>query len=71
MLTLSLQAQKEWPQGVIYDSAWRDDVKTVQLYRPGAELDFPLLIMGQESQLVLEFDVMSDVLSERHFSDNE
>ena len=65
LLTLSLQAQEGWPQGVVYDSAWRDDVKTVQLYRPGAELDFPLLIMGQESQLVLEFDVMSDVLSER------
>lgn len=46
-----LQAQ------VVRDSAWRDDVKTVQLYRSGAELDFPVL--GQNSgRLVLEFDVL-------------
>ena len=42
----------------VYDSAWRSDVKTVQLYRAGAELDFPILVMGQGSQLVLEFDVL-------------
>lgn len=59
MLTLSLQGQ------VVYDSVWRKDVKTVQLYRTGSELDFPLLVMGQAGSssstgglLELEFDVL-------------
>lgn len=52
MLTLSMQGQ------VIYDSAWRDDVKTVQLYRQGAELETPVLTMDDDRQLVLEFDVL-------------
>ena len=42
----------------IADSSWRADVKTVQLYRTGAELDIPLLVMEQPQQLTLEFDVL-------------
>ena len=52
LLTLSLQGQ------VVCDSAWRGDVKTVQLYRPGTELEAPLLTMGGDCRLVLEFDVL-------------
>ena len=47
-----------WCQ-VVYDSVWRPDVKTVQLYRTGAELDFPVLVMGQGARMTLEFDVLS------------
>ena len=46
-----------WSQ-VVYDSTWRPDVKTVQFYRSGAELDFPVLVMGQAARLTLEFDVL-------------
>ena len=40
------------------DRALRDDVKSVQLYRPGSELDFPVLTLGDGGQLTLEFDVL-------------
>lgn len=52
MLTMSLQGQ------VMTDSAWRADVKTVQLYPSGSELEAPLLAMGAGGQMVLEFDVL-------------
>ena len=40
------------------DVVWSDQVKSVQLYRNGAELDFPILLSGQHTQLVLEFDLL-------------
>ena len=52
LLSMSLQAQ------VTTDSAWRTDVKTVQLYPSGSELEAPLLTMGGSGRLVLEFDVL-------------
>ncbi len=45
-------------RAAVCDSAWRADVKSVQLYRSGAELDFPVLAMGGGGGLVLEFDVL-------------
>lgn len=42
----------------VCDSAWRDDVKTVQLYRAGAELEAPVLTLDGGRMLVLEFDVL-------------
>jgi len=50
----ALQAQGH----TVYDSAWREDVKTVQLYRAGSPLDFPILVMGQDNA-VLEFDILA------------
>ena len=50
-------------QGVA-DSAWREDVKTVQLYRGGegkelqAELLTPVLTLGERARLTLEFDIL-------------
>ena len=52
MLAVSLQGQ------VATDSAWRQEVKTVQLYRTGAELDFPVLTTGGGSTMTLEFDML-------------
>lgn len=52
MLSLAPQAQ------VMVDSAWRDDVKTVQLYPTGSELELPVLTIGNGRRLVLEFDVL-------------
>ena len=43
----------------VVDSSWRDDVKTVQLYPSGSELEAPILTLGSGSgQLMLEFDVL-------------
>lgn len=66
MLALSLQGQVE-KGAVVYDSAWRDDVKTVQLYRGEAELEFPMLVLGQGGGLVLEFDVLRAEAEELHW----
>ena len=52
MLTLSLQAQ------VMVDSAWHAEVKTVQLYPSGSELEMPVLAMGGGGHLTLEFDIL-------------
>lgn len=40
------------------DTALRDDVKSVQLYVEGSELDFPVLTLGTNRRLVLEFDIL-------------
>ncbi len=46
------------------DSAWRGDVKTVQLYRGGesrevqAELLTPVLTLGERARMTLEFDIL-------------
>lgn len=42
----------------IGDTVCRGDVKTVLLYRSGAEHDFPVLVLGQRGSLVLEFDIL-------------
>ncbi|MBR4773848.1 MAG: DUF5103 domain-containing protein [Bacteroidales bacterium] len=40
------------------DTAMRGDVKSVQLYVEGSELDFPVLTLGSNRRLVLEFDIL-------------
>ena len=52
LLAVSLQGQ------VAVDSAWRPDVKTVQLYRSGDDMSAPLLTLGGGGRLTLEFDVL-------------
>lgn len=72
VLSLSLQVfadngQRGTERGAVCDSAWREDVKTVLLYRSGAELDFPILVLGQGGRLVLEFDVLGAESEELHW----
>lgn len=43
---------------VLSDGALRDDVKTVQLYCTGSELEAPVLNMNRCGRLQLEFDVL-------------
>ena len=48
-------------QHVAVDSAWRDDVHTVILSRPGSTLEEPLLAMDDEQhRLALQFDILRD-----------
>lgn len=49
---------------VATDSAWRAEVKTVQLYRSGSELEMPVLTTGDEGRLVLEFDLLGSEAGE-------
>ena len=66
--TAPLEGEQKTESGVVvYDSVWREDVKTVQLYRKGAELDFPVLVMGQGGVLVLEFDILRADAEELHW----
>ena len=46
------------PAQPLYDAALRSDVKTVQLYVDGSELDFPVLTLGANGRLILEFDIL-------------
>ena len=54
---LPLQALMAQP-AVVADAALRSDVKSVELYCPGAELEFPVLTLGGSARLTLEFDVL-------------
>lgn len=40
------------------DSVFRPDIKSVQLYCSGAEMDFPVLTMGQPARLTFEMDLL-------------
>lgn len=55
LLTVPATAKCE----VLTDSTWRTDIKTVQLYRTGAEQEMPVLVMGESGELVLEFDLLA------------
>ena len=43
---------------VVTDSNWREDVKTVTLYKNGVEGERPVLVLGGEDRLLLRFDVL-------------
>ena len=43
---------------VVTDSNWREDVKTVTLYKNGVEGERPVLVLGSEDRLLLSFDVL-------------
>ncbi len=44
-----------------YENAvYKDYIKTVQLYRAGFELSYPVLTLGEDIPLLLKFDDMSD-----------
>ena len=48
-------------QGVVTDSVWRSDVKTVILSRPGNPLEEPLLALDDAvHRLSLQFDILAD-----------
>ncbi|MBP5341675.1 MAG: DUF5103 domain-containing protein [Bacteroidales bacterium] len=60
IIALALNLIGVWPSvhaQAYADGAVRGDVKTVQLYRQGAELDFPILPLGS-GRMLLEFDVL-------------
>lgn len=44
----------------VTDSAWRAEVKTVTLTRSGVELEAPVLALGSNERMVLQFDILSD-----------
>ena len=43
---------------VVTDSNWREDVKTVTLYKNGVEGERPVMVLGSEDRLLLRFDVL-------------
>ena len=55
----SLQMGHVGPRRVT-DSAWRADVKTVTLTRSGVELETPVLALGSNERMVLQFDILAD-----------
>jgi hypothetical protein len=58
ILLLTLAVQCTVAAQTLCDSVWRTDVKTVLLYRSGAEHDFPMMTLGGGGRLTLEFDVL-------------
>ena len=63
-LIVSVQAVAQ----VVSDAALRDDVASVALFRDGAPLEQPLLVVGQGGRLLLEFDVLRPEAENLHWS---
>lgn len=42
------------------NAVYRDDIKSVQMYREGNELSFPIIELNSDSHLILKFDNLAD-----------
>lgn len=58
LLSLGLSLDATVQAQIVTDVSLRDDVKSVQLYCPGAELEAPVLVLGNAGRMVLEFDLL-------------
>ncbi len=54
--SLSAQNKSYYYENAVY----REYIKTVQMYRAGFELSYPVLTLGEDAQLLFKFDDLSD-----------
>ena len=50
------------------NAVFREEIKTVQLYREGFELSSPVLELGSGDRLILSFDDMSDQVKNYYYT---
>jgi hypothetical protein len=60
ILTLNSWGSKKTDQYYYQNSVYREEIKSVQLFREGNELSNPVYELGGEAQLVLKFDDLSE-----------
>lgn len=60
ILTLSLWASKKTDKYYYQNSVYREEIKSVQLYRDGNELSNPVIELGSDAKLVLKFDDLTE-----------
>lgn len=59
-LTLNTQASRKTDNYYYQNSIFREEIKSVQLYRDGNELSNPVFELGTEVQLILKFDDLAE-----------
>ena len=58
-LFLSLWASGKTDKYYYQNSVYQEEIKSVQLYRVGNELSYPILELGSDAKLILKFDDLS------------
>ncbi|MCX6255704.1 MAG: DUF5103 domain-containing protein [Bacteroidia bacterium] len=58
---LPLQGQKGYPDSVLFSNhIFNDKINTVQLYKKGWNLSYPLIKLNSNEKLILHFDLLDD-----------
>ncbi len=58
---LLIQAQKDYPDSILYSNhIYNQRIKTVQLYKQGWNLSYPIMKLSSDDKLVLNFDLLAD-----------
>ena len=57
----SVSGQQSYPDSVLYSNhTFNDKIKTVQLYKEGWNLSYPIMKLNSNDKLVLHFDLLGD-----------
>ena len=55
------QGQQSYPDSILYSNhVFNDKIKTVQLYKDGWNLSYPVIKLNSDEKLVLNFDLLQD-----------
>ncbi|MCX6327007.1 MAG: DUF5103 domain-containing protein [Bacteroidia bacterium] len=58
---LSVQGQQSYPDSLIYSNhIFNEKIKTVQLYKEGWNLSYPVIKLNSNEKLILHFDLLDD-----------
>ena len=58
---LSAKGQQNYPDSIIYSNhTFNEKIKTVQLYKEGWNLSYPVIKLNSSDKLILHFDLLSD-----------
>ena len=66
IITLILFKINVFAQAVYESQTYDNSIKSVQFYRTGNELSYPYLVLNESTTLTIEFDELSDQVSEYH-----
>jgi hypothetical protein len=58
---LPVQGQQNYPDSILYSNhTYNTKIKTVQLYKEGWNLSYPILKLNSDEKLILHFDLLGD-----------
>ena len=61
LTSVALKAQPDYPDSVLYSNhVYNEKIKTVQLYKDGWNLSYPMISLNGNEKLVLNFDLLDD-----------
>lgn len=58
---ISIHGQKNYPVSILYSNhIFNDKIKTVQLYKDGWNLSYPIIKLNSNDKLIFQFDLIND-----------